>query len=307
MHGRGWTTKTWTNKRGEPVRGSAFTKGSLYHMLRNPVYRGLVRAGDELYDGAHGAIIDEVTWDAVQSQLREHGQGAQPRRSRSSTLLAGLVRCGTCGSGMTAHHTTKGNKRYPYYVCQTAQKEGASACPGSRVAAGKLETFVLDRVREIGRDPKVLEATLEADRREHELRRPDLAKETRRLVTERTQVDGERNALVDAIAKAGKAAPALAQRLGEKDEELRAVERRHKEVHQELAALDTGAVDADELHGALEDLEPVWGELSSAERARILALLIEEIEYDAAEGQVAITFRPGGPAALQAESEDLSE
>ena len=78
---------------------------------------------------------------------------------------------------MTTHHTTRGSKRYCYYVCQTAQKEGARACPGSRVAAGKLEAFVVDRLREMGRDPAVLEATLEADRRDREARRPELEAE----------------------------------------------------------------------------------------------------------------------------------
>ena len=35
------------------------------------------------------------------------------------------------------------------------------------------------------------------------------------------------------------------------------------------------------------------------ERARVLALLIEEVRFDAAEEEVEITFRPGGPRALR--------
>ncbi len=199
---------------------------------------------------------------------------------------------------MTPHATRKGARQYHYYICQTAQKQGAKACPGSRVAAGELESFVLERIREIGRDPKVLEATLEADRRAQELRRPELAAASRRLVTERTRLDGERRTLVETIVNGGKAAPALAQCLGEKDEELRAVERRQLEVRAELAALDTGSVDPDDLREALADLEPIWAELFPRERARVLALLIEEVRFDASHEEVEITFRPGGPRAL---------
>ena len=184
---------------------------------------------------------------------------------------------------MTPHTSRKGSRRYHYYVCQTAQKQGASACPGSRVGAGELEVFVLDRIRHIGRDPKLLEATLEADRRQQELGRPELVAESRRLGTERTRLDGERSALVDAIAKGGKAAPTLAQRLGERDEELRGVERREAEVRAELAALETGSIDPDELRQALADLGPVWAELFPQERVRVLALLIERVEFDAEE------------------------
>ena len=198
---------------------------------------------------------------------------------------------------MTTHATRKGSKRYSYYVCQTAQKQGASACPGSHVAAGELESFVVDQIRKIGRDPKVLEATIEADRRDQESRRPELVSEGRRMARERSRLDKERRALVDAIAK-GKAAPALAQRLGEKDDELREVERREAEVRAELAALETGSIDPEELREALADLEPTWAELFPAERKRVLTLLLERVEFDATEGEVAITFRPGAPRGL---------
>ncbi len=63
----------------------------------------------------------------------------------------------------------------------------------------------------------------------------------------------------------------------------------------------------DELRQALEDLEPVWAELFPAERSRVLALLIERVEFDAEAGEVAIRCRPGGPAAVQAEVEEVSE
>ena len=86
--------------------------------------------------------------------------------------------------------------------------------------------------------------------------------------------------------------------LGEKDDELRAVERRQDEVREALAALDTGTINPDELRGALENLEPVWEELFPAERKRVLTLLLERVEFDAIEGEVAITFRPGAPGGL---------
>ena len=42
--------------------------------------------------------------------------------------------------------------------------------------------------------------------------------------------------------------------------------------------------------------EPVWAELFPKERARLLALLLERVEYDADQGEVALRFRAGGPA-----------
>ena len=86
--------------------------------------------------------------------------------------------------------------------------------------------------------------------------------------------------------------------MGIRDDELREVERREAEARGELAALETGAIDPEELRQALSDLEPTWAELFPAERKRVLTLLLERVEFDATEGEVAITFRPGAPRGL---------
>ena len=300
LKGTGWTTKTWTNKRGDVVRGRAFTKTSLHGLLTNPLYRGKVRCGDELRDGAHEAIVDEETWQAVASLLRSRGKApARNGRSGSSALLAGLARCGACGSALVHHYTQKGDRRYAYYVCVRQQKEGAKACPGSRVAAGELEAFVVEQLRTVGRDPKLLEATLEADRRNRETRRPELEAEVRRLATQKGRLEGERKNVVDAVAAGnGTASHVLIERIAELDQEIDVVASGLGDAHGELAGLKLGVLDADELRQALEDLEPIWTELFPKERARILALLLEQVEFDAAEGEVAITFRPGAPRGI---------
>jgi len=299
LRSRAWTAKTWTNQKGETVRGRAFTKTSLYGLLTNPLYAGQVRAGDELVEGAHDPVVDKDIWHAVQARLREHGTGrASGGRRRHGALLGGLAYC-ACGAALTPHRTTRGDRRYAYYVCSRAQKEGAAACPGSRIASGDLERFVVEHIRAIGRDPEVLAATIEADRREREARKPELVAEARRLASEKARLETERRNLVDAVAQGGDAPPVLVARLKEGDGLLADVERRAAEVRAELQALELGAIDPGELREALAGLESIWAELFPRERARVLALLIERVEFDAAEGEVAITFRPGGPKALR--------
>ncbi len=94
-----------------------------------------------------------------------------------------------------------------------------------RLAAGEFELFVVERIRQMGRDPAVLEATLAADKR---LRK------------------GKR----------------------------------------------------EELRRALAEFDPVWEVLFPAERARVLALLVDRVDLNAATGDVEITFREGAPEAL---------
>jgi hypothetical protein len=43
---------------------------------------------------------------------------------------------------------------------------------------------------------------------------------------------------------------------------------------------------------------PVWQQLFPREKARILRLLVERVEYLAKDGRVEIVFRPGGVRAM---------
>lgn len=298
---RGWTTKTWTNRAGEVVRGRRLTKTSLHDLLRNPLYSGRVRAGDELVEGEHEAIVPVETWERVKRLLAANAGLRNARRvtGKGTQVLQGLARC-ACGAALTPTHTTKAGRRYSYYQCARISKEGAAACPGSRIAGGDLEAAVVDHLRHLGRDPEVLRATLEADHAERESRRPELVAEARRLTSERARLEGDRRGLLDAIAgsNGGTATPVLVRRLEEVDASLAEADRRASEVADELRALEADAIDPDELRVALADLEPTWAELFPRERARLLALLIEQVVYDASAGEVAITFRPGGPRAL---------
>ena len=51
----------------------------------------------------------------------------------------------------------------------------------------------------------------------------------------------------------------------------------------------------------MELFDPVWDVLYPFERARILRLLIEHIDFNAGTGKLGITFRPTGIAALHDE------
>jgi site-specific DNA recombinase len=196
---------------------------------------------------------------------------------------------------MTYHFTQKGERRYGYYVCAMQQIEGAKACPKSRAPAGKLEAFIVDQIRSIGRDPSVLAATLAADREDRESRRPEFEAEVRGLGHERGRIESDRKNVVDAIEKGG---ASLVGRLTELDGQLAEVAQRQQEAKAQLIALDRGAVDPECLRSALETLEPIWNELAPRERARVLALLLEGIEFDPVSGEVEITFRRDGPRPL---------
>ena len=81
-------------------------RGQIHYLLTNPIYCGKVRRKTRVYDGQHEAIIDEATWDAVQSQLSRAESGKSPS-SASSAWLKGKLRDET-GDRLTPTHTKKG-------------------------------------------------------------------------------------------------------------------------------------------------------------------------------------------------------
>ncbi len=83
-------------------------------------------------------------------------------------------------------------------------------------------------------------------------------------------------------------------RLGEVDEALQEAQARAEEARRELASLDARVFDEADLRAALAAFDPVWDQLFPKEKARILHLLIEKVEYRAKDGEVEIAFRPGG-------------
>ena len=142
---RGVRSKSWVSKKGETLGGGTWTRGALYLLLANPVYRGAIRHHDKIYPGCHPAIIDEATWERVQAQLAGNcpDHPTTPRLS-AGALLAGLV-FDDRGSPMAPIHTAKSGQRYRYYV-SSALRAGGPAGSLPRIAMGVLDTFVIDRL-----------------------------------------------------------------------------------------------------------------------------------------------------------------
>src|SRR4051794_23457189 len=69
LEAQGITSKRWTSASGRLWGGKPITRGALYLMLQNRVYRGEIMHKDQAYPGEHAAIIEAALWDDVQAKL----------------------------------------------------------------------------------------------------------------------------------------------------------------------------------------------------------------------------------------------
>jgi hypothetical protein len=67
---------------GRLAGGKQFSRGALYLMLQNRIYRGDIVHQGTAYPGQHEAIIDPELWQIVQDKLAAHRQGGRQRRPR---------------------------------------------------------------------------------------------------------------------------------------------------------------------------------------------------------------------------------
>lgn len=122
-------TKRRTCTTGRVLGGELFGRGTLYHLLSNPLYIGKIRHRGQTFTGRHEAIIDEQTWTQSQTLMRENCV----RRRGSANLasrrpLLGLL-SGDDGSRFTPSHASKKGRRYEYYVAQAADSKEMRRLP----------------------------------------------------------------------------------------------------------------------------------------------------------------------------------
>ena len=291
---RGWRNKEWQTRKGTKRGARLFTRTSLYKVLTNVAYVGKVRYKDELHAGEHSAVVDPVVWQRVQALLERNGRtGGAPIRNQFGALLKGLLRCVPCDCSMSPSHTTKGERRYRYYVCVHAQKVGWHACPSKSIPAAQIEQLVIGQIKTIGRDAALLQEVLAQARRQDEARTDELDAEQRALEKDLTRWHKEVRELSGKIRPDDDNSAEIA-RLADLQERIGAVEGRVRKVGDQIHAIHHHLLADDEAALALSVFDPVWGTLTPREQGRVIALLVERVEYDGAAGTVRIAFRPTG-------------
>ena len=106
--------------------GKPLVLGNIYLILRNPFYYGEFEypvGSDNWYVGKHTPIISKELFDRVQMTLNEN---FIPKTESKEFAFTKLIKCGYCGSGISADEKFKklkdgGVNRHVYYFCTKAR------------------------------------------------------------------------------------------------------------------------------------------------------------------------------------------
>jgi site-specific DNA recombinase len=103
--------------------GKHISLGNLYRILQNDFYYGRFeypKNSGNWYDGIHQPLITKELFDLTQEQTKR--QTLTPKSEQKEFAFTKIMKCGLCGSGITAmekfKHQQNGNvHRYVYYQC----------------------------------------------------------------------------------------------------------------------------------------------------------------------------------------------
>ena len=170
LDAEGVVSKRRTAADGSPYGGQSFSRGALYQMLQNRVYRGEIVHKDAAYPAEHSAIVDEDLWLNVQRKLEANGVERRATRegAKQGYLLAGVL-FDANGEPMTPTHAVKKGVRYRYYVSRrliTDIKVGADRDQGQRLPAIQLERLFVERLRAFFADSEAVADALPRRRRD---------------------------------------------------------------------------------------------------------------------------------------------
>jgi site-specific DNA recombinase len=153
LKANGYRSKQRVRADGRNRGGSVLSRGTLYHLLSNPVYIGRTRHGGKLYEGQHKAIIDQNTWDQAAELLALN----RVKRRMSHNVASGRILLGVLfdqkNNRFTPTHASKKGRRYAYYTLNADDGKATSRLP-----AVEFEQLVVGRIRDLLSKPLELAA-----------------------------------------------------------------------------------------------------------------------------------------------------
>jgi site-specific DNA recombinase len=292
----GWRNKEWKTKNGLQRGGKAFDKCSIYTLLTNPLYAGLIRHKDLIHKGEHEPIIESSIFEAVQRQLKKNGRGKGNHLvNKHGAILKSLLRCAACQCAMAHTFTRKKEKIYRYYACINAIKNGRDACPTPNLPAAEIEQAVLEQIRAIGADAEIqnlviaqINASQNKQLEELQMHRQQLE---RQLSRDHAEV-GKLALVHDPTEATGARIADLHIRMSKSETDL-------MRVVSSLARVESRTIDRLTAAETVRDFDEIWEALTSREKSRLIRLLISRVEFSVADSSLAVSFYPDALRSLQ--------
>jgi len=287
--------KAYITKSGKQLGGGRFKTTDVQYLLKNYLYIGQVRYQGQSYPGEHPAIISESLFERVQALLAENRIARSTiTNTKCLGLLSKRIYCRACQSIMVHTYSSKGTRRWRYYVCSSAQKRGYDTCPTRSVNAQAMEEVVVTSLRQLARNPaQQLEALAELNQ--------GLASERKALLAQQHELEAVIPKLTSRLEalKSQQADPATRAEIKRLATELQDKEPLLSHLRTRLIQIDEQQLAQKELEQALDITSTAWETLFPQAKRQVLELLLDRVDYDARDQKLGVMLSTRGVQVLQ--------
>ncbi|WP_439372679.1 recombinase family protein [Bradyrhizobium sp. DASA03120] len=131
--------------------GKPLAMSSVYKILSNPFYAGMIVWDGQIYPGKHEPVLSIDEFRQVRRML---DRPSRPRAKHRTFAFTGMIQCGACGLGITAEHKfNRYQQHYVYYHCSRPRLD--KKCTEPSVELHDLERQILALLRSVSVDSRI--------------------------------------------------------------------------------------------------------------------------------------------------------
>jgi site-specific DNA recombinase len=270
LHRRGWHTRS--NK--------PWGKMALDHILRNPLYCGLIRFNEQQFKGSHEALIEEGLFRKVQSVRRDRSHGAT--KIKREFLLKGLIRCAECGSVMTPHYTQKRHKdgspnRIPYYRCTRTMHFNNAVCTVKHINADHLESLVVGKLSELSQNEVYLKMSVAELNGDLKRKLEPLEREAQQIRKRLEEIEEEIGRYVKALGQGKLSIGRLEAEIGALELDRESLQMQLDELKRKINESSIRDYNAELLQHTLRDFRTAFTALTPPEQSEALQCVVKGV------------------------------
>lgn len=139
------------------VNKHIWRRQSISLILKNPFYKGYIDYNGEMNRAKHQALVEEKMWDKANKIMKAKTPGRRYWKDKGGYehLLAGLIKCGNCGSHLVGIHSAgRFKNKFYYYECGRSRQ--ALGCSYKRISAPAFDKAVLEYFKRASQDQEII-------------------------------------------------------------------------------------------------------------------------------------------------------
>ena len=188
---KGLTSRSTAKLAAAPISAT-----TMYHILANPYYMGVVRYQGIHYEGKHQPLIEPDVWLTVQDILAAHNHTGEKDRVHNHYLRS-TIYCSACGARLVFSQNTGRGGTYQYFMC-VKRKTKRNNCTRPAVRVERIEDGIANYYAAFQVQPLHTEQIRTAVHEELNTQQQDAERSTKRALKRKQQAQDERQKLFQA-------------------------------------------------------------------------------------------------------------